>query len=176
VPSRLSRLSRGASIGTAAAAVAVPLPGGTVPHPKAVQQGLQQLGAGAAAGAAGDGGDTCSMDDVRAADQGMHLQGLGASRGSSEPQTPSAGGTSGDPSSGDYQTGCSSSPDGPQQQQQRQTLLSRQSPAAAAAAAAAAAGSPSAGLATMMQGLDTKGTCGGDGTGRSPATARRAGV
>jgi hypothetical protein len=179
-PSRLSRLSRGASVGTVAAAGAVPLPGGTVPHSKAVQ-----FGTSAAAGAAGGAGNTCDMDDVRTGyalqqqDQGIHLQGSGASRGGSEPQTPSAGGTSGEPSSADYQNGCSSSPDTPQQQQQQQqqqALLPRQSPATAAAAAAAAVGSPSAGLATLMQGLDTKGARGGDGTGRSPAAARRAGA
>jgi len=86
-----------------------------------------------------------------------------AGRSDSEAYSPS--GTSGDPfgSSGEDQPGSSSpaghtggSSEGVQQQERRMQPQQQAIAAAAAAAAAGTSGSPSAGLATLLQALDTK--------------------
>lgn len=160
-PSRLSRLSRPGGpgtgpVGTAVATEALQMPGGTTAHAKAAAAGLQpqQLRSPAAA------------DALQQQDQGFGQQRSGAAgfRSSSEPQSPSAGGDYRDSSTDrDHQPGSSISPmavgtAGVQQQQQPQGVgnaaTAGRSPAAATVAAA---GSPSAGLATLMQALDTTG-------------------
>lgn len=180
----MSRLSRSGGpgagpVGTAVAAEAVQLPGGTVLHPKAMAASLQSQAL------AGRG----AVDAFQQQDQGLGRQRSGTAgfRSSSEPQSPSGGGTSGDyrDSSVEGQPGSSISPiSGPagcmsSQQQQQQgvgqghAVTAGRSPAAAAAAAAAA-GSPSAGLATLMQALDTTGngtgSAGQGGSGHVPSS------
>ena len=175
-PSRLSRLSRpggpdSGPVGTALEAEAVQLPGGAVAHPKAAAAGVhptqQQLGRAAA------------VDVYQQQDQGRHQprQGSAGFMSSSEPQSPATGGAWCDlpDSSVEYQPASSSiSPlagggmGSVQQQQQQgsqqgQAVTAGRSPGIATAAAAA--GSPSAGLATLMQALDTK------STGSAPAAA-----
>lgn len=176
-PSRLSRLSRpggpdSGPVGTALGAEAVQLPGGAVAHPKAaaagVQQPTQQLGRAAAA------------DAYQQQDQGRQPRpGSAGFRSSSEPQSPATGGAWCDlqDSSVEYQPGSSSispmagSGMGSVQQQQQgsqgHAVTAGRSPGVAAAAAAA--GSPSAGLATLMQALNTK------STGSGPAAAAAVG-
>lgn len=172
VPSRLSRLSRpgggpdSGPVGTALGAEVVQLPGGGVAHPKAAAAGVQptqQLGRAAA-------------DAYQQQDQGRQPRpGSAGFRSSSEPQSPATGGAWCDlpDSSVKYQPGSSSSSPmagsgmGSVQQQQQgsqgHAVTAGRSPGIAAAAAAV--GSPSAGLATLMQALDTK------STGSGPAAA-----
>jgi hypothetical protein len=162
--SRLSRLSRPrcpgmGPVGTAVAAEAVQLSGGTAVHQKAMASLHSQALAAHSA-----------VDAFQQQDQGFGPQGSGTAgfRSSSEPQSPSAGGTSGDyiDSSVEGQPGSSISPmsdpagsiSGQQQQQQQQGLGQGHAVTARRSPAAATAGSPSAGLATLMQALDTTGT------------------
>jgi hypothetical protein len=171
-PSRLSRLSRPGGpgtgpVGTAVATGAVQLPGGTAVHHKAMASLHSQTLAARAA-----------TDAFQQQDQGLGRQrsGIAGFRSSSEPQSPSAGGTSGDyrDSSVEGQPGSSISPmsgatgsmSGQQQQGlgQGHAVTAGRSPAAATAAAA---GSPSAGLATLMQALDTTGNGAGGSAGQA---------
>jgi hypothetical protein len=186
-PSRLSRLSRpgGGSVTVAAAAEAVPMPRALQPHPKAAAGNIPGQPAVARAAAAGGVGTPHSKaaDAAQQQDQGLgrSRSGTAGFRSSSEPQSPSTGAGSHDglDTSAERQPGSSVSPsmqaEGESERQVQQQQHVQQGAAGGrspSAAAAAAAGSPSAGLATLLQALDTRSAGPGAAAGQAAAAGQ----